>query len=47
VQRRQFVADGVVDGSRDADPARIGQTFQPRGDIDAVTIDIVSIDVWQ
>ena len=28
----------------DADPARLGQAFQPRRDIDAVAIDVVALD---
>ena len=37
----ELVADLVDDGLRDADPAGLGKRLEPRGDIDAVAIDVV------
>src|SRR5437764_12090569 len=39
-----FVAHLVAHNLADADPARFGQGFQARGDIDAVAIDVVRVD---
>jgi hypothetical protein len=38
------IADVVADRARDADAARFGQPIQPRGDIDAVAVDVIAID---
>src|SRR5262249_20268494 len=34
----------LVNTSRDADPAGLRQSFQSRGDIDAVAVDVVAVD---
>jgi hypothetical protein len=39
-----FVADLVADDAADADPARLGQSFQPCRDIDAVAVNILLVD---
>ena len=40
----QPVADVVVDRIGDEHPAGIGQGFDPRGDVDAVAIEVVALD---
>jgi hypothetical protein len=42
--KRELVADVIVDRARDADPARLGQTFQAGGDVDAVAQDVTVFD---
>jgi hypothetical protein len=39
-----FVAHLVTHDPADADPARLGQGFQPRRDIDAIAEDVVVVD---
>ena len=36
--------DLALDDRRDADPARLGERFQPRRDIDAVAVDVAVLD---
>jgi hypothetical protein len=39
-----FVAHLVAHRAADADPARLGQAFEPRRDIDAVAVNVVLVD---
>src|SRR5258708_13925774 len=39
----QFIPDLLVDRLRDADPVRLRQSFEPRGDIDAVAVDVLGL----
>ena len=38
------IADAFVDDRGDADAAGLGQRLQPRGDVDAVAVDVVALD---
>ena len=38
------VADAFVDDRGDADPAGLGERLQPRGDVDAIAVDVVAFD---
>ena len=38
------VADALVDDRGDADAAGLGERLQPRGDVDAVAVDVVAVD---
>ena len=38
------IADAFVDDRGDADPAGLGQRLQPRGDIDAIAVDVVAFN---
>ena len=38
----ELVAHLVAHDPADADPARLGQRFEPRRDIDAVAVDVVA-----
>jgi len=40
----QLVLHVIAHGARDANPAGLGQTLQPRGNVDAVAEDILAID---
>ena len=42
--KAQLVQDLIAHDPADADPARIGQRLQPRGDIDAIAEDVVAVD---
>src|SRR6516162_7684919 len=37
------IADALVDDRGDADAARFGEWLKPRGDIDAVAVDVVAL----
>src|SRR5258708_34763435 len=39
VTQRELVSYLFVDGARDANAARVGETLQPRRDVDPVTVD--------
>ncbi len=41
---RDPVAEALIDDRGDADAARLGQRLQPRGDVDAVAINVVAVD---
>jgi hypothetical protein len=43
VQRQLFV-DVFVDGARYANAAGVGETLQPRRDVDPVTVDLIALD---
>jgi hypothetical protein len=38
------VADAFVDDRGDANPAGLGERLEPRGDVDAVAVDVVALD---
>jgi len=42
--QRQFVADVIARRSRDANRARLGQRFQPGGDVDPIAEQIGAVD---
>ena len=44
VAERELVPNLFVNGPRDADAAGVGETFQPRRDIDSVAVDLVAFD---
>src|SRR5215471_14945945 len=44
IEKREFVLDLVVDCARNADAARLGETFQPRSDIDPVAVNLFALD---
>ena len=41
---RELARNLLAHPARDADPARLGQAFQPCGDVDAVPVDVVALD---
>src|SRR5712692_8253324 len=43
VAQSELVLDLVMDGARDADAARVGKTFEARGDVDAIAVDLLAI----
>src|SRR6266849_9135667 len=43
VAQSELVLDLVMDGARDADAARVGKTFEARGDVDAIAVDLRTI----
>src|SRR5262249_17462196 len=44
VSPNDFVVDLVVDACRDEDVSRIGNSFKPRCNVDAITIDVFRFD---
>ena len=40
----QLVAHLVANAAADADAARLGQSFQPRRDVDAIAVDVVAVE---
>ena len=44
VLERQLVTDRRVNRLGDADTARLGETLEPGGHVDAVTVDVVAVD---
>ena len=38
------IADAFVDDGRNADPAGLGQRLEAGGDVDAIAVDIVTLD---
>ena len=44
VVERQLVAGGGIDRLGDADATGLGQPLEARGDIDPVTVDVISFD---
>jgi len=44
VTQRELVPYLFVDGARDANAAGVGETLQPRRDVDPVTVDLIALD---
>ena len=38
------IADALIDDRGDADAARLGQRLEPRGDVDAIAVNIVAFN---
>src|SRR5882762_4785466 len=44
ISANQLVLDLLVDAARDVDLAGIGNPLKPRGNVDAITVDVVCLD---